>query len=87
MTAERLLNVRCQGSDQPHHRCKTVWGEGEEKKGGKKEKKEKELKSNKEKAVHGEAFKQAFCPIPEGQLVTGLVQAVWSLPASLSALR
>lgn len=61
-------------------------GEGEKKKGGKKEKEEKQLGSKKAKPVHGEAFKQPFHPKPEGQHVTGPLQAVWSLPTSLSVL-
>lgn len=61
-------------------------GEGEEKKGGKKEKNEKQLRSKKAKAARGKAFMQPFYPKPEGQHVTGLVQAVRSLPVNLSLL-
>lgn len=61
-------------------------GEGEKKKGGKKEKEEKQLGSIKAKAVHGEAFKNPLHPKPEGQHVTGRLQAVWPLPTSLSVL-
>lgn len=79
MTAERLLNVRCQDSDQLAVGAKHCRGKERKRE---EERKKRKTESKKAKSVHGKAFKLLFYPKPEGQHITGLVQAVWSLPAS-----